>query len=84
VTDFIIFEDDKEPRLVTTKHNISRPRFMREDGSEFEFDIHEFVDARNDDIYGYFIAYESSLPPQNLIFNAIDDLKPRGEKYHKP
>lgn len=84
MTDFIIFEDGKEPRLFTTKFNNARPRIQKEDGLEHELNVREFVDARNDEIYGYFVGYESDLPPQNVILNAIDALKPRGEKYNKP
>lgn len=40
-----------------------------------------FCDARGDIFYDYHFAYNGEPPTNEQLYNAIDNLKPKGDKY---
>lgn len=82
--DIIIFETGKKPRKITSHHSSHLLRFSRENGDNVDLTVFEHVDAREDDIIGYQVAYEGSKPSVDEINTAIDTLKPKGDPFQKP
>ncbi|MEG0204998.1 MAG: hypothetical protein RR896_15930 [Citrobacter sp.] len=77
----IIFEEGKEPRINTSCQYIRHIVINDKNGKQLEVPIQEFIDARGEVFYAYFIAYLGKEPSREEIHIAIDGLKPIGEKF---